>query len=200
MSIAISRYIYILQKCTIMEMGIMKVVYLSGSPRKNSNTDAMLRKCSSKLEGELIKLSDYNIKFCTSCYACLKTGKCIIEDDMSQIILPKILEADAIFVGTPVYFNNVSAQLKAFIDRSWPVRGKLRNKIGASLVVGRKYGHESATNAINSFFLKHDMVVANRGVCAMAFEGSSVQEDAEAMDSISLLCKRVEELHGLMRK
>ena len=178
----------------------MKVVYLSGSPRKNSNTDAMLRKCSSKLGGELIKLSDYNIKFCTSCYACLNTGKCIIDDDMSRVILPKILEADAIFMGSPVYFNDVSAQLKAFIDRTWPVRGKLRNKIGASLVVGRKYGHQSATDAINSFFLKHDMVVANRGVCAMAFEGGTVEEDAEAMKSINLLCKRVEELHGLLGK
>jgi len=62
-------------------------------------------------------------------------------------------------LGSPVYFNNVSSILKAFIDRTWCLRGKLRNKIGAAIVVGRGYGMDSAITAINAFFLKHEIIV-----------------------------------------
>ena len=85
---------------------------------------------------------------------------------MSKIIIPQLLESDGIVIGSPVYFNNVSAQAKAFIDRTWCIRGKLRNKIGGAIVVGRRYGAESAITAINAFFLKHEMIPANRGVCS----------------------------------
>ncbi len=175
----------------------MKIVYISGSPRKNSNTEYLLKKCSAILEGKLIKLSDYKVEFCNSCWACLKTKKCIINDDMTNVIIPKIIKADAIFLGSPVYFNNISAQLKTFIDRSWCIRRVLRNKIGASLVVGRKYGHQSAINAINSFFLKHEMIPANRGICGMAFESGKVKYDSEAIKSIEKLCDRILELQKL---
>lgn len=175
----------------------MKIVYISGSPRKNSNTDYLLKKCSAILGGELIKLSDYKIEFCNSCWTCLKTKKCVINDDMTNIIIPSIMKADAIFLGSPVYFDNISAQLKTFIDRSWCIRGKLRNKIGASVVVGRRYGHQSAINAINSFFLKHEMIPVNRGVCGMAFEEGKVRYDSEVIKSIKQLCKRILEFQKL---
>lgn len=50
-----------------------------------------------------------------------------------------LLESDAIVLGSPVYFNNVSAQMKAFMDRTWCMRGRLKNKIGGALVVGKRY-------------------------------------------------------------
>ena len=130
----------------------MNVVYISGSPRKNSNTDYLLKIALSLTGGKFIKLSDYKIEPCKSCRACLKLGKCIIDDDMSNVIIPLLLKSDAIVIGSPVYFNNVSAQTKAFIDRTWSIRGKLKNKIGGAIVVGRRYGIESALVAINSFF------------------------------------------------
>ena len=173
----------------------MKIVYISGSPRENSNTDFLLKKCNSILGGELIKLSNYDIGFCDSCWACLKTKKCNINDDLTNIILPKVIESDVIFLGTPVYFNNVSGQLKIFMDRTWSVRGKLKNKIGGAVVVGRKYGHQSAINAINSFFLKHEMIPANRGVSAIAFEKRNVELDKEALKSTEKLCKRIIEIN-----
>ena len=172
----------------------MNVVYISGSPRKNSNTDYLLKIALSLTGGKFIKLSDYKIEPCKSCRACLKLGKCIIDDDMSNVIIPLLLKSDAIVIGSPVYFNNVSAQTKAFIDRTWSIRGKLKNKIGGAIVVGRRYGIESALVAINSFFLKHEMIVANRGVCGIAFEEGEIIKDKEAIETAKKLGERIKEL------
>jgi multimeric flavodoxin WrbA len=117
---------------------------------------------------------------------------------MSNILIPMLLEADTLILGSPVYFNNVSAQLKAFMDRTWCIRGQLRNKIGGAIVVGRRYGIESAVTAINAFFLKHEMVPANRGVSGIAFKQEEILEDKEAIESARKLGKRIEKLAALM--
>ena len=172
----------------------MNVVYISGSPRKKSNTDYLLHRVMDITGGELIKLSDYTIKPCVSCRECMEGGVCIIDDDMKNIVMPRILTADAIVIGTPVYFNNVTAQLKAFMDRTWSIRGRLRNKIGAAVVVGRRYGAEGAITAVNSFLLKHDMIVANRGVSGEAFEVGEITGDYESIKAASELGDRILEL------
>jgi len=176
----------------------MNVIYISGSPRKNSNTDHLLRHTLSVVDGRFVKLTDYQIEPCRSCWACRELDKCVIADDMSNTLMPMILEADALVLGSPVYFNNVSAQLKAFMDRTWCIRGQLRNKIGGAVVVGRRYGIESAVTAINAFFLKHEMVPANRGVSGIAFKQEEMLEDKEAIEFAKKLGKRIEELAALM--
>lgn len=172
----------------------MNVVYISGSPRRTGNTDYLLRIALSVTSGQFIKLAEYQIDYCKSCRTCQKLDKCIIDDDMSKVIMPILLEADAIILGSPVYFNNVSAQVKAFIDRTWCIRGQLRNKVGGAVVVGRRYGIESAITAINAFFLKHEMLIANRGVCGMAFEEGEIAEDVEAVKAAKKLGERIKEL------
>ncbi|MBN1574807.1 MAG: flavodoxin family protein [Deltaproteobacteria bacterium] len=172
----------------------MRVLYISGSPRKNGNTDYLLKLCQSITGGDFIRLSDYQIEYCSYCGACIEKGVCTIEDDMTKIA-EKLLKSQVIVLGSPVFFNNVSGQMKVFMDRTWPLRGNLKNKIGGALVVGRKYGLESAINAINSFFLKHDMIVANRGVTAIAFDIGKVKEDGEAIESTEKLAKRIQELN-----
>lgn len=172
----------------------MKILYISGSPRKESNTDYLLRRVQEEAHGEFIKLTDYSIEPCNSCWGCVESGSCALDDDMRNTITPKLLSADVLVIGTPVYFNNVTAQLKAFIDRTWAFRGRLRNKIGAAVVVGRKYGAESAITAINAFFLKHEMIVANRGVSGMGFRSGSVSDDAESLRAAAKLASRILEL------
>ena len=175
-----------------------KIIYISGSPRSKSNTDYLLNLAMSKTGGQLIKLSKYKIIPCTSCRCCLENGICILKDDMSGEIIPLLLESDAIIIGTPVYFNNVSAQVKAFMDRTWPLRGKLKNKIGGAIVVGRRYGLESAISAINAFFLKHEIIPANRGVCGIAYESGEISKDQEAINATLKLADRILELLNLM--
>ena len=176
----------------------MKILYISGSPRKRSNTDYLLNQMLNQTGGEFIKLSNYTIEPCWACWACLKKDSCIIKDDMATIITTKILQADTLVIGSPVYFNNVTAQLKAFMDRTWALRGKLRNKIGAAVVVGRRYGNEAGIRAIHSFFLKHEMIVANRGVSGIAFKPEEIKDDLEAVEAAKKLATRILELGTLV--
>ncbi|MGB9682026.1 MAG: flavodoxin family protein [bacterium] len=177
----------------------MDILYISGSPRKNSNTDMLLKLALSITGGDFIKLADYHIEPCISCRVCQKLDDCIIEDDMKHIIIPMLLESVCIVIGSPVFFNNVSAQTKAFIDRTWCIRGKLKNKIGGAIVVGRRYGAENAITAINAFFLKHEMIIANRGVCGLAFDIGEIEQDYEAIKATEELAERIIELGGILR-
>jgi len=176
----------------------MKALYISGSPRKGSNTDYLLERMMSISGGQLVKMADYQVEPCRSCWACRRRDTCTVDDDMSKILIPTLLDADAMVLGSPVYFNNVSAQLKAFMDRTWAIRGRLTNKIGGAVVVGRRYGAESAITAINAFFLKHEMLPANRGVSGIAFASGDVEEDREAVAAAERLAERILELGDIL--
>jgi len=99
----------------------MKVIGFVGSARKNGNTDILVDMVlrgveESGLEIEKVFLSDYTFSDCIGCEACKKTYQCVLKDDM-QIIYQKIEEADAIVLGSPTYFYNVSGITKNFLDR-----------------------------------------------------------------------------------
>jgi multimeric flavodoxin WrbA len=175
----------------------MKILYISGSPRKNSNTDTLLKEILSITGGDFLKITDYQIEPCRSCWTCLKSGKCAIDDDMSHRLVPLILAAHTLVLGTPVYFNNVSGQLKILMDRTWCLKGKLRNKIGGAVVVGRRDGIEGAITALQAFFLKHEMIPANRGVHGRAFAQGEIGDDPEAIESARKLGARLIELADL---
>lgn len=108
----------------------MKVYAINGSPRKNSNTAALLQKA---LEGvkaslkdkdvhtEIINLYDLKYTGCKSCFACKRLGgksygRCAIKDDIYEI-LEELSQADGLIFGSPVYFGNISGQLKSFLER-----------------------------------------------------------------------------------
>lgn len=109
-----------------------KVLIVSGSPRKNGNSDIL---CDQFIKGaeekgnitEKIYLKDKKIEFCDACYACRKTQKCIKKDDMQEII-DKIIDADVIVLATPVYFYSMDGQMKTMIDRTLPCYMKIRDK------------------------------------------------------------------------
>ncbi len=97
-----------------------KVLVISGSPRKG-NSDALCdRFCQGAKEVghdvEKIRPIEKKLHYCTGCYACKKTGKCVHQDDMGEI-LQKIIEADVLVLSSPVYFYAVCAPLKTLIDR-----------------------------------------------------------------------------------
>jgi len=177
----------------------MNIVYISGSPRKNSNTEVLMQETMRVTGGTLIKLSDYHIEPCGACWACLRLGECVLKDDMRSTIVPLLLESEGIVICSPVFFNNVSAQTKAFIDRTWYIKGKLRNKIGGAIVVGQQYGFESAITAIHAFFLKHEMIPANRGVNGTAFDEKDILDDNRALAAAQYLGQHIKELGGILQ-
>ena len=105
---------------------MVKVLSINGGPRKNWNTDTLLQKA---LEGaksvgaqtEAVHLYDLNFKGCTSCFACKRknskyVGHCAMKDDLSGI-LEKVLESDVLFLGSPIYFGNVTGLMRSFLER-----------------------------------------------------------------------------------
>lgn len=104
----------------------MKVIAFNGSPRKNWNTATLLKHAlegaaSQGAETELVNLYDYNYKGCISCFACkLKDGKsygrCAANDDLKPL-LEKAAEADAILVGSPIYFGMTTGGTRSFLER-----------------------------------------------------------------------------------
>jgi multimeric flavodoxin WrbA len=118
----------------------MKIVGLVGSPRKNGNTDTLLQKAmegakSLGAETTLFYLNDLNLRGCQACYACKKTGKCAVKDDMTNIY-QAIDEADAVIIGSPIYFGRFTAQLGLVMDRLFAY---LRPDFTSSLAKGKKY-------------------------------------------------------------
>ncbi len=99
-----------------------KVLILSGSPRKDGNSDIL---CNEFMKGALesgnevekVFIAEKKIAPCLACYACRKNGVCAIKDDMAEI-MQKLINADVVVMASPVYFYSISAQLKALIDRT----------------------------------------------------------------------------------
>lgn len=108
----------------------MKVYAINGSPRKNKNTATLLQKAldgvkeaakDKEIETEIINLYDYNYTGCKSCFACKRLegksyGKCAVKDDIQEV-LEKVSQADGIIFGSPVYFLDITGQLRSFIER-----------------------------------------------------------------------------------
>lgn len=100
----------------------MKVLALNGSPRKGGNTEVLL---GAVLDGmqqaggriELIRLCDLSIQPCIGCGGCDKTGRCVLEDDMGELY-DKIIDAKRVIIASPIYFYGITAQAKAFVDRT----------------------------------------------------------------------------------
>ncbi|WP_315074644.1 flavodoxin family protein [uncultured Clostridium sp.] len=103
----------------------MKIIAINGSPRKNCNTAALLKKAlegaaSKGAETELINLYDLKYRGCISCFACKRKngehGKCAINDDLTPI-LEKLETADAIILGSPIYYMDITAGMISLLER-----------------------------------------------------------------------------------
>lgn len=109
------------------------IVILSGSPRKNGNTNLLCRQFQQGAEEaghsvRFIPLAEKRIGFCRACDVCMRNGgACIQKDDMENILCA-FQQADVVVLATPVYFYGVSAQMKACIDRTYPIWQHLGRK------------------------------------------------------------------------
>lgn len=102
-----------------------KVLILSTSPRRDSNSEALARAFAEGAaeaghQTELISLRGKELRFCLGCFACQKTGKCVIRDDAAQIV-EKMEQADALVFATPIYYYEMSGQMKTLLDRANPL-------------------------------------------------------------------------------
>jgi multimeric flavodoxin WrbA len=185
----------------------MKVVGISGSPRVGGNTEILVAEAlegarSKGAEVELITLAGKDIKGCAAHPACGQGGKCLIDDDM-QPIYSKLMAADAIIIGTPVYFGGMTSQTKAFLDRTYllsKMGKKLEGKVGGVIAVGGRAGHELTTATIMDFMTLQGLVLPS-----YAFAHSYVRDlgaaksDEKSMKAARALGERVTVLAAKVR-
>ena len=117
---------------------MFKVSGICGSPRAKGNTEILLEMLLNEFDKaffgtEKILLREYLLKPCLSQGRCIENQKCCVEDDMTSTIIPRLVDSHVIIIASLVYFNNVSCQVKVFIDRiidrTWCIKGKLKDKI-----------------------------------------------------------------------
>ena len=179
----------------------MKVLAIYGSPRKEGNTaqmmDAALSVFPSEAEIHRVYLGELNYSGCGPCRECKTTGQCVIDDDM-QMVFNEMFWAEIILFGSPSQFADVSSELKKLMERTWWMKGELRNKIGGYVVTGRRY-MESTLNTLHAFMLRHRMILGGSGALGFTFtEMGTLEYDPLAIRDAQGTGMRLVELYELL--
>ncbi len=178
----------------------MRVVAFNGSPRGDSNTAILIRHVFAELqeegiETEMVSLAGKALRGCLGCYKCYinQDRKCVQARDALNAHLDKMVEADGIILGSPVFVASVTAEMKALIDRAVMVNkangGFLRRKVGAAVVAVRRGGMVTAFDTLNHFFLLSEMIVPGSSYWNFAFglEKGDVSRDREGTQTMQVL-------------
>ncbi len=178
----------------------MKVVAFNGSSRKDGNTALLLNLVLEELkkegiETELIQLAGETLSGCIACYKCAenKDQKCaVVKDRMNEYIV-KMKEAQGILLGSPTYIADMTANMKALVERSTIVsknNGDLfKRKVGATVVSVRRAGSTHVLSSINYFFLLNQMIIPGSSYWNMAIgrNPGEVKDDAEGVRTMKTL-------------
>lgn len=178
----------------------MKIVAFNGSPRKNGNTFLLINEVFKELEKEgieteLIQIGNKTVHGCTACKICQekKDGRCHIKNDLLNLCIEKMVEADGLIIGSPVYFADITPETKALIDvAGYVTRASghlLKRKIGAAVIAVRRGGALHAFETINNFFLINQVIVPGSSYWNFAFgrEPGDVLNDEEGINTMRTL-------------
>lgn len=178
----------------------MKVLGINCSPRKGGNTEILVKEVlkSIKANGiktEFFQLGGKKVNGCIACMKCreAKDGKCHQKNEILNICIKKMVEADGIIIGSPTYFSDLSTEAKALIDvAGYSLRGAgnpLRKKPGAAVVSVRRAGAIHAFDSINHFFLINEMIIPGSSYWNIGIAGQKgeVVNDEEGMRTMKVL-------------
>ncbi len=178
----------------------MKVVAFNGSPRKEGNTSILIDLVLGELaregiETEVVQIGGKQIRGCIACFKCLENQnkRCAVDNDMVNECIEKMLEADGILLGSPVYFTDVTAEMKALIDRAGMVGATngymYARKVGAAVAAVRRAGSVHTLDTMNHLFTYHQMIVPgstywNLGVGMMPGDVNQDEEGVKTMQTL----------------
>ena len=177
----------------------MKVIAFNGSPRKGGNTSQLVDLALAPLKEAGIETERINIckgrpRGCLGCFKCLekKNGQCVITDDPVNDWIAQAAEADAIILASPTYFANVSAEMKALIDRMGLVgraNGLFDRKVGASVVAVRRGGAVPAFDAMNHMMQINQMILVGSIYWNFGFGlmPGDIESDDEGLQTMATL-------------
>ena len=188
----------------------MKVIAVNGSARRDGNTALLIRTVcealeDSAIETELVQLAGQPLRGCLACMKCWEKQdrRCVIENDCVNQVLSAMSQADAVILGSPTYFADVSAEMKAFIDRTGMVArangNLLRRKVGAGVVAVRRGGSMHALQTLQNYFLINEMVIPGSSYWNVAF-GRNIGEVAEDAEGIATMRRLGENMAWLIDK
>ena len=183
---------------------MMKVIGINGSARKDGNTSILIRKVFDELEAEgietkLVNLGSQSVNGCLACMKCFenKDGHCVQDKDALNEWVDDLAAADGIVLGTPVYFANISGQIKCFLDRAWMVArandNMFKRKVGAAVVAARRAGAVTAFHALNAYFGISEMIIVGSTYWNMGYgrEKGECLKDGEALQNMANLGKNM---------
>jgi multimeric flavodoxin WrbA len=179
---------------------MMNVVAFNGSARKDGNTAVLLNVVLDELKKqsiatELIQLAGETLSGCIACYKCAenKDQKCaVVKDRMNEYIV-KMCEAHGILLGSPTYIGEMTANMKALIERSTVVsksNGNLfKRKVGAAVIAVRRAGSTHVLSSINYFFLINQMIIPGSSYWNIGIgrNPGEVKNDAEGIQIMKTL-------------
>ncbi len=188
----------------------MKVLAINGSPRVEGNTSLLIKTVLEPLEAagietEVIQIGGKPLRGCVACMKCWENqdDKCVLKDDQLNDIAAKLKEADAVLLGSPTYFADITAEMKALIDRSGMVArangNYLRRKIGAGVIAVRRGGSMHALQSLQNYFLINEMIVPGSSYWNIAY-GRMPGEVAEDEEGIQTMKTLGENMSWLLKK
>jgi multimeric flavodoxin WrbA len=171
---------------------VTKVIAINGSPRRHGNTSILIGHIMEELEKvgittEEVNLGGHMARGCTACMTCAENqdGHCVFDDDIVNHCIDTMVDADGIILGSPVYFLDVTAEMKGLIDRAGLVamvnRDLFRRKVGVAVTVMRRAGAATALNTMMNFMLFSGMIVPGKPVIGVGNELGAVQTDEESI-------------------
>jgi multimeric flavodoxin WrbA len=182
----------------------MKVIAFNGSARKEGNTAILLNLVLDELKAEGIETESYSlagkqVQGCIACYKCFekKNRRCNVEKDIINECIQKMDEADGILLGSPTYFADVSASMKALIERCGMVgranADMYSRKVGAAVVAVRRAGGIHVFNSLNYFFTISGMIIPGSSYWNLAIgrQPGEVNNDAEGVQTMKNLGKNM---------
>lgn len=182
----------------------MKVIAFNGSARKEGNTAILLNLVLDELkaegiETELYSLAGKPVQGCIACFKCFekKNKRCSVEKDIINECIAKMVEADGILLGSPTYFADVSASMKALIERCGMVgranEGLYKRKVGAAVVAVRRAGGIHVFNSLNYFFSINEMIIPGSSYWNLGIgrQPGEVSADAEGVQTMKNLGKNM---------
>ena len=188
----------------------MKVIAFNGSARKNGNTSILINYVFEAvekhgIETELYQLAGKEIRGCMACYKCFdnKHQRCAVKKDILNDCIEKIMGSDAVIIGSPVYFSDITTETKALIDRAGMVSranpDMYKRKVGAGVVAVRRAGAIHTFDTINHFFLISQMIVPGSSYWNIGI-GRNIGDVEKDEEGIGVMRDLGENMAWLMKK
>ena len=178
----------------------MKVLGINGSPREGGNTEILMRTVFGELEAagvetELVRIGGRPFRGCVACRRCFENRdrRCVLEGDPLNELVAKMADADGILLGSPVYYTDVTSEMKGFLDRAGLVSGAngglFRRKAGAAVLAVRRGGATHAFDTLNHWLhmMQTYLVGASYWNMGYGMKPGDVAEDQEGMENMRVL-------------